>query len=56
MKFLWGDDAEDFWQERWLDENGVFHPDSPFIFTAFQVKKEPLENYTKKNYQVLSEW
>ncbi|KAL3743678.1 hypothetical protein ACJRO7_018879 [Eucalyptus globulus] len=36
MKFIWGDDAEDFHPERWLDSNGVFQPESPFKFTAFQ--------------------
>ncbi|XP_024967532.1 cytochrome P450 704C1-like [Cynara cardunculus var. scolymus] len=36
MTFIWGDDALEFKPERWLDENGVFHPASPFKFTAFQ--------------------
>ncbi|KAL1331418.1 hypothetical protein HN51_048682 [Arachis hypogaea] len=36
MKFIWGDDAEEFRPERWLDHNGIFQPDSPFRFTAFQ--------------------
>ncbi|KAL6123316.1 hypothetical protein ACLB2K_075838 [Fragaria x ananassa] len=36
MKFLWGDDAEEFRPERWLDENGTFQPESPFKFTVFQ--------------------
>ncbi|KAL6127814.1 hypothetical protein ACLB2K_071175 [Fragaria x ananassa] len=35
MKFLWGDDAEEFRPERWLDENGIFQDESPFKFTAF---------------------
>ncbi|GJS93236.1 zinc finger, CCHC-type containing protein [Tanacetum coccineum] len=35
MTFIWGEDAGDFRPERWLD-NGVFHPESPFKFTAFQ--------------------
>ncbi|XP_034202426.1 cytochrome P450 704C1-like isoform X1 [Prunus dulcis] len=35
MKFLWGDDAEEFRPERWLDENGVFKQESSFKFTAF---------------------
>ncbi|XP_044505206.1 cytochrome P450 704C1-like [Mangifera indica] len=36
MKDLWGNDAEEFRPERWLNENGHFRPESPFIFTAFQ--------------------
>ncbi|EXB52689.1 Cytochrome P450 704C1 [Morus notabilis] len=36
MKFIWGDDAEEFRPERWLNEKGVFQPESPFKFTAFQ--------------------
>ena len=39
MKFIWGDDAEVFRPERWLDENGIFQPESPFKFTAFQVSR-----------------
>ncbi|GMI66907.1 cytochrome P450, family 704, subfamily A, polypeptide 2 [Hibiscus trionum] len=36
MKFIWGDDAEEYRPERWLDENGMFRSESPFKFTAFQ--------------------
>nr|WMZ41230.1 cytochrome P450 family 704 subfamily A polypeptide 1 [Ipomoea batatas] len=36
MKFLWGDDAEEFKPERWLDEKGCFRQENPFKFTAFQ--------------------
>ncbi|KAL0309163.1 UNVERIFIED_CONTAM: cytochrome [Sesamum radiatum] len=36
MRFIWGDDAEDFRPERWIDENGCFQQESPFKFTAFQ--------------------
>ncbi|KAI3808862.1 hypothetical protein L1987_24825 [Smallanthus sonchifolius] len=35
MTYIWGEDAEDFRPERWLN-NGVFQPESPFKFTAFQ--------------------
>jgi len=45
MKFLWGDDAEEFRPERWLDENRHFQQESPFKFTAFQVRKN--QKHTK---------
>ncbi|XP_061999570.1 cytochrome P450 704C1-like [Rosa rugosa] len=35
MEFLWGDDAEEFRPERWLDENGNFKEESPFKFISF---------------------
>ncbi|KAI8007634.1 Cytochrome P450 704C1 [Camellia lanceoleosa] len=35
LKWIWGDDADDFRPERWLDEKGVFQQESPFKFTAF---------------------
>ena len=43
MKSLWGDDAEEFKPERWIDENGFFKPESPFKFSAFQVRNQQLE-------------
>lgn len=36
MRFIWGDDAEVFRPERWLDENRIFRQQSSFKFTAFQ--------------------
>ncbi|KAJ6879244.1 hypothetical protein NC652_032728 [Populus alba x Populus x berolinensis] len=36
MKFIWGDDAEEYKPERWFNEDGVFQQESPFKFTAFQ--------------------
>lgn len=37
MEFLWGDDAELFRPDRWLDHDGNFQQESSFKFTAFQV-------------------
>ncbi|GFY92430.1 cytochrome P450, family 704, subfamily A, polypeptide 2 [Actinidia rufa] len=34
MQYIWGDDAEDYRPERWLN-NGIFQPESPFKFIAF---------------------
>uniref|UniRef100_A0A803KYY3 Cytochrome P450 704C1-like n=1 Tax=Chenopodium quinoa TaxID=63459 RepID=A0A803KYY3_CHEQI len=36
MSYIWGDDAEDFRPERWLSKDGIFQPENPFKFTAFQ--------------------
>ncbi|XP_051142913.1 cytochrome P450 704C1-like [Andrographis paniculata] len=36
MKSLWGEDAEEFRPERWINDNGVFQQESAFKFTAFQ--------------------
>ncbi|GAV75693.1 p450 domain-containing protein [Cephalotus follicularis] len=34
MPYIWGEDAEDYRPERWLN-NGVFQPESPFKFISF---------------------
>ncbi|KAK6119395.1 hypothetical protein DH2020_046866 [Rehmannia glutinosa] len=34
MQYIWGDDAQEFKPERWL-KNGMFQPESPFKFVAF---------------------
>ncbi|XP_015071900.1 cytochrome P450 704C1-like [Solanum pennellii] len=36
MKFIWGDDAEEYKPERWLDGDGFFRQENPFKFAAFQ--------------------
>ncbi|XP_034202425.1 cytochrome P450 704C1-like isoform X2 [Prunus dulcis] len=35
MKFIWGDYAEEFRPERWLDENGLVQQESSFKLIAF---------------------
>ncbi|CAI0401032.1 unnamed protein product [Linum tenue] len=35
MSYIWGDDAQDFRPERWLNDDGAFQPQSPFKFVAF---------------------
>ncbi|KAL6127818.1 hypothetical protein ACLB2K_071179 [Fragaria x ananassa] len=35
MEFIWGNDAEEFRPERWLDENGNFQEECPFKYIAF---------------------
>ncbi|MCD7467628.1 hypothetical protein HAX54_005171 [Datura stramonium] len=35
MKFIWGDDAEEYKPERWFDGDGFFREENPFKFTAF---------------------
>ncbi|XP_020597893.1 cytochrome P450 704C1-like [Phalaenopsis equestris] len=36
MEELWGNDAENFQPERWIDDDGSIRNESPFKFTAFQ--------------------
>ncbi|MQM02122.1 hypothetical protein Taro_034886, partial [Colocasia esculenta] len=36
MTYIWGEDAEVFRPDRWLTADGIFSPESPFKFTAFQ--------------------
>lgn len=36
LTYIWGEDAEEFRPVRWL-RDGVFQPESPFKFAAFQV-------------------
>ncbi|KAK4837884.1 hypothetical protein QYF36_009226 [Acer negundo] len=48
MKCLWGDDAEEFRPERWLDESGRFQRESPSKFTAFQADEDLLYDLITK--------
>uniref|UniRef100_A0A0D9XNV6 Cytochrome P450 n=1 Tax=Leersia perrieri TaxID=77586 RepID=A0A0D9XNV6_9ORYZ len=32
---IWGEDCMEYRPERWLDDGGVFRPESPFRFTVF---------------------
>ncbi|CAM6028396.1 unnamed protein product [Sphagnum balticum] len=36
MEQLWGSDCLEFKPERWLDDNGVFQPQSPYKYAVFQ--------------------
>ncbi|KAF9590791.1 hypothetical protein IFM89_038383 [Coptis chinensis] len=36
MKYIWGEDAEEYRPERWIDEDGRCRMESPFKFPAFQ--------------------
>uniref|UniRef100_A0A453QI99 Uncharacterized protein n=1 Tax=Aegilops tauschii subsp. strangulata TaxID=200361 RepID=A0A453QI99_AEGTS len=36
MKYLWGEDAEEFRPERWLVD-GIFQQESPYKFISFNV-------------------
>ncbi|KAF9618114.1 hypothetical protein IFM89_000073 [Coptis chinensis] len=36
MKYIWGEDAEEYHLERWIDEDGKCCMESPFKFPAFQ--------------------
>ncbi|KAI8000570.1 Cytochrome P450 704C1 [Camellia lanceoleosa] len=56
MPYIWGDDAEDFQPERWLN-NGVFQPESPFKFFAFHgdgMSMTPLVCQGRSNHEWIS--
>ncbi|CAM6049540.1 unnamed protein product [Sphagnum compactum] len=36
MEQLWGSDCLEFKPERWLDDNGVFQPQTPYKYAVFQ--------------------
>lgn len=42
MKFIWGDDVEEYKSERWIDGDGFFKPKNHFKFTASQVAQTTL--------------
>ncbi|KAF3327233.1 Cytochrome P450 94C1 [Carex littledalei] len=35
LEDIWGKDCMEFKTERWIDENGVFKPESPFRYPIF---------------------
>ena len=35
MEAVWGKDCKEYKPERWLDDDGMFRPESPFKFLAF---------------------
>ncbi|KAM0954034.1 putative cytochrome P450 [Dioscorea sansibarensis] len=35
MESIWGKDCMEFKPERWLDENGIFRPESPYKYPVF---------------------
>ncbi|KAJ7514492.1 hypothetical protein O6H91_23G046100 [Diphasiastrum complanatum] len=49
MKFIWGQDANQFKPERWL-KDGTFQAVSPFKFTTFQVKTRAKLKWERHNF------